>query len=343
MRKGFMARLRYLISGTPAVFSTEPILRKLTLGDLVTSPILNAAAHIRAAAVSGGAPTGIDEVVDNLDWRNLLYLTERSIYIRGASYWHIEAGRSAYDMDAALTITHYDSLIKNANGDYKASVGVSKTIPAAEVVAITSPQNPPNAATRLTDALSLEAAILKGWRASASAVVNPRYVYQQPAETPPRDTDEQKRQRDLFEGLLTTAVVPIYGEDIFAPLPAPTDTESLSKMNEVRRIVSMDSGVPAQLLGSPENAQYANLTNLFRGFYEQTVRYEVERIGSAVREQGALSDFAIDISQHFSIAQAQHELAATAVLRANALARLVSSGVGLDDALEMAGLSEVAP
>ena len=330
--------MRYLLTGYTPIYSTSPAAREFAVGELVTSPILNAAAHIRAGAVSGGNPIGVDGIQDRLDWRGLLYATERSLYLNGCAFWRIQRGRRAPDMDAELTITLYQTLARNANGDYASVDGV---IPPDEIVEMRGYENPLRAVARLKDILTLEAQILQGWGASAKAVVNPRYILTRPNTTPPANDAQVKAQRDRFEELLDSAVVPLFGEEMFAPLPAAADMDSIAKMNEVRRIVSMDSGVPSQLLGSPENAQYAQLTQIMRAFYEDTIRYEVERIGSAIRAQGALPDFAIDISGHYAVAETLREQAATQVLRAGVLKRLTDAGMPLAQALAISGVAEM--
>lgn len=332
----FLGYERYGVS----TFSTAPQRSMLTQPLLETKSILLlAAAQKRATAVSSGIVRGVDKVED-VGWNRIIWITEFEVYLNGCAYLRLRERFITADMPVAFEVSVYRNgqILRQKDGNYKDAIK-GELIPASEIAAIESLLSPPKATQRLATILKLEGQTYKAWNSVQTDIVKPRYVFTFPNQQSPETKAEADENRTALNNSLTYEAIPIYGENSVAALPVPKDEHSAGQMEEWRRIISADSGVPAQELGSPNSAQYANLITLQRAFYEDTIMSEVRLIQEAVRRQGMLPDFTIDISNHYAFNQSRAERALERDRNALVFERLTRGGVDVDAALEMSGLA----
>ena len=274
---------------------------------MINDPLLNVAAKLRAQAVSGAKVIGIDGAAEDLDWIDLLYRTERALYLNDCAFWHIQGVRAASDQPRALTITFYPILNPQTGGNFTNPKG--EVIPAEEVVVMPSINNPPRAVDRLKSILSLEKSTIDSLQVGSDSVVNPRYILKMPKANAPITPTEGKTKKDEIVKNMDSPLFITYGAEDFSAMPMPVNAEATEKLRETARFISADSGVPSQFLGTVDGSQYSNLLVIMRTYYEDTIRPETRRIVSAVRAQGAFPDFDLDLTDHYSFAQTEMEKA----------------------------------
>ena len=323
-----------------ATFSSSPSRNRLTQSFVpVTSILLRSAAQVRANAVSSGLVLGV-EGVEDIGWHKAIFLSEWEVYLNGCVYWRIRRRFVAADMPVRFEVNvyRYGQITRASNGDFKDAT-TGETIPANEIAEIQSLLSPPRATERLKDILKLESGAYDAWNALTGSIVKPTYVFTFPDSQMPKTPELANQDRENINNSLKWAAIPTYGNNAITALPSPKDEHTASLIEELRRAVSADSGVPAQQLGSPNSAQYANLGHLQRAFYEDVIGSEVRLIQEAVRRQGMLPEFTIDLSNHYAYNQSRAERALELDRRALVYERLRRGETDQATALELSGLA----
>ena len=323
--------------GTSTVVSTALRMNRSTFGERQTSILLNSAAQIRGRALASGTVVGVDDI-EGFDWHRLLLRTGMQLYLYDCAYWRVtkEPARRG-DQPPTLTIELYlpGRIRRQRDGTFMAPGG--ERVDPEEIVAIDAYQTPSDAKERLKMALEIETSLLKEWAAQTLAVISPRFLFKSPDQDIPATTEQATAHKNRVQEMMQSAVITLYNEQDLLPISPQPDPESHVRIEEVRRLVAMDSGIPPQLLGTRLDSSHRNFETLMRHFYEDTVMHESRRVVSAVRAQGAMPDFNITMDGHYALAQTRAENASVLQMRALSYRHLTQGGMDAAQAAEFTG------
>ena len=337
----YLVNLAISLSGgrrSASVVSTDLRLNWSPQMQRQTSVLLNAAAQIRGRALASGMVEGVDEV-EGFDWHRVLLLTGRNLYLYDRAYWRItrEPARQG-DMPPTLTIEIYKEGDVRRQNDGTFRVG-NEIAPPEEIVAIESYQEPSSASERLRKTLDIEKSLFTSWDAQTNRIVEPRYIFRSPDNSIPSEPKKLEDHKKRIESGMRGPIFLLYENELLEAISPQADPESHARIEEVRRTVAVDSGIPPQLLGTKLDSSHRNFETLMRHFYEDVVLHEAKRVMSAVRAQGAFPEFGIKFEDHYALAQTRSENAAELRTRTLAARDLTQAGISPEDALEMVGLA----
>ena len=294
--------------------------------------LLNAAAAFRAEAVSEGEVVNAARV-GMLNWKECLYQTEYSLYMQGCAYWRYRTG---VDGRFLIDLLEPTSVSVRRDGYYFEG----ERIPPSEMVAFRRFISPPRAVDRLMQVSAIERSALSAIeKANKDMATKPRYWLHLKNARPPKTEEESAALNTRLAKAMGSVVAPTFGEEMLDVMPITRDEQTPSDINEVRRWIASDSGVPPPLLGSPDSQTFANLGTLVNTFWTVIILPEAARIASAVRQQGVLPDFDINYSAAAALGQQRLERADLRNKQAAAFKQLRGAGVDWMPALKLSGLA----
>ena len=168
----------------------------------------------------------------------------------------------------------------------------------------------------------------------------PRYWLHLKNARPPKNETESDALNKRLSKAMGSVVAPTFGEEMLDVMPITRDEQTPSDINEVRRWLSADSGVPPPLLGSPDSQTFANLGSLLEAFWEVTVLPEAGRIAAAVRQQGVLPNLEITYDASPAMMPQKLRQAELRQKQAAAFGNLMRSGLTPEASLILSGLRE---
>ena len=261
------------------------------------TPTVNAAARELGRAISQAEVIGTGELVP-MDWADILYRTTTDLYLEGCAYWHFVEGVEGVSLD----IPQPGTISETSQGYWYTEF--SRVIPSYDLIAFRSYHNPARAVDRLQTAMQVENNTWAGInRAAKDSAFRPRYKMGLPIRQLSDENDEIASRKEVNEKVTATmdsAVATLWeyedGEqETLEPMQIPRDTQTPSDLNEVRRIVAQDSGVPPPLLGSPDAQTYSNLESLLTSFWVLTITPLAHSYVSKVRAHGRLPLFDLNL------------------------------------------------
>ena len=303
--------------------------------------LLASAARIRSTAFAQAEVLGADDL-GVVNWHELLYETFYNLYMEGRAFWRFRAdndGRPVIDCLSPNSVRRQGQMYAWDN------LGRTELIDPMAMIMFTRYIKVRRAVDRLKLLMQTENAIYAGLaKASSDMAIRPRYVLTRPESPPPPPGKWGDLNKQVAEAM-SSGVAVVHGNNTLTAMPISRDVQTPADLNEVRRAISADAGVPAPYLSSPDNQTYANLQALDVWFWGGTIIPEARTLSGQVRQQGirlqpqGSRPYPTGLLRDFRLSyNAVPALRVQLEQQARAFAMLTRGGMEVDEARSLSGL-----